>query len=297
MYRIWLPWGHCYTTSQAEAEHLVKSERGTIEPMEFVYTKKAPGTVRLYRFGRKGEKASRKNFLTAYEPEKQDVLKAGGRLLPMKAYVFLHAPPDDKDVIPVHRFYDPEAGEHFYTTSEEEKENLIAQTAKTVEARAKEAEEKRRAVAERYQKLRKNRPAAAGLPGEPVRIGQVEWTVLGARRLGKTLKSDNRLIDDLAASAEFVQVELRVENKGKRPLTLVAPKLFDSEGREFADSAEADWFVPNDKRLRLLRTLNPSVPFTCAVIYDVAEGATGLALVVGDLDLFESGEGAVNLGL
>jgi len=139
-------------------------------------------------------------------------------------------------------------------------------------------------------------PSAVGFLGTPLRVGDIEWTVTGARRLGRTLKSDNQLIGELQAGGQFVRVQMRVENKGERPRTLLAPDLFDDNGRRFRKSTEADWHIPRDQN-PFLRNLNPNVPVNCSAIYDVANDATGLTLLVGDLDVLGSAEGAIDLGM
>ena len=59
---------------------------------------------------------------------------------------------------------------------------------------------------------------------------------------------------------------------------------------------EARWHIPNATD-PFLRNLNPNVPVTCSAIYDVADNATGLTLLVGDLEILGIAEGAIDLGL
>jgi hypothetical protein len=229
------------------------------------------------------------------------------------------------DLVPVYCCYNPVGPEHFYTTSEKERDLFVANTEQAValkqkqdaeqakeleqkrlaesmrrkqeeEAKERQEQERRDRVAERYRNLRGKAPSSVGLVGAPLRVGSIEWTVTSARRLGEVLKSNNQFIDDLKAGGQFIQVDIRVENQGGSPKTLTAPYVFDDKGRQYRRSTEAHWFVP-DERNTFLRTLNPNVPVTCSAIYDVADDATGLSLLVGDLDLLSSAEGAIELGL
>ena len=115
--------------------------------------------------------------------------------------------------------------------------------------------------------------------------------------IGKVLKSDNRIQKDLQAGGRFVEVEVRVENKGKKPLTVLANQLIDDAGREFRNSIEAESFFPNDNRIAVLKSLNPEVPFKCRFIYDVPENATGLSILLDDGSPLSSLEGVIDLGV
>ncbi len=156
---------------------------------------------------------------------------------------------------------------------------------------------KRLMVAERYKKFRKREPTNVGLTGEAVRIGDIEWTVVAVQNMGNTLKSSNEFIDDLKTNGKFVWVEVRVENKGKDLRTLVAPPILDGAGRGFVSSSEDTFHVPEDKNLFLLKNLNPNIPFNAVLIYEVPNDSSQISLIVGDLDLFDAGEGAIDLGL
>lgn len=305
---------HCYTTSEAEVERLVKDVKARVEPMDaFVFRERVPGTVRLYRFTLNPKKSVTINFYTAFEPEMKDIARReDSRLQDVRAYVYPHdfRPMAEQatEIIPMYWFYNPESQEHFYTTSEIEKNGLVAQT-KDVEARrmaeeqkrnervAREEQSRRENVLARFQKLRGKPPVAVGLVGNVVRVGEIDWTITRALRVGRTLKSNKQFVTDLTAGGEYLRVELQVENKGKTPRTLVAPTPVDAEARMFINSIEAELHIPGSRRLSLLKTLNPSVPFTCEIIFDVPTEIKSPYLLIGDLDLLADAEGAIDLGL
>jgi len=151
------------------------------------------------------------------------------------------------------------------------------------------------AIAARYESLRGRRPTAVGILGDAVCVGAIEWNIKSMKRLGGTIKSESVIFDDLVAGGQFVEIEFGIENKGKSPATLVAPRLVDAEGREYVDSVEAAWHIPKENRLSLLRTLNPGVPATCRVVYDVPKDVRSLSILVSGLDLDSSSEGLVEL--
>lgn len=154
-----------------------------------------------------------------------------------------------------------------------------------------------KAAEARFKKVRNRLSNGVGIAGDTVRVGDLEWTVVSSKVIGKVLKGDNPVRQDLQAGGRFVEVDVRIENKGKKPLTAMANPMIDDAGREFRSSVEAVWYVPNDKRLSLLKSLNPEVPFTCRLIYDVPENASGLSLILDDGELLRPLEGVIDMGL
>jgi hypothetical protein len=296
LYRLLLSdQSHLYTISEAEVKTLTSKRHGaSIELMEaWVYKAPTPSTVRLYRFAQKLPNNVSRHFYTAFEPNMRDVLKQpNSRLHPMKCFVYPHTyvPKPDEGIIPVFSFYNPESGEHFYSTSEEDKRYLI----KLAE------DEKRRkleAIADRFRKFRKQEATAVALRENPLSVGDIEWRIVDVKSLGNTIKSDNQFIEELKTPGRFVWLEIRVENKGKSLKTIVSPPLFDDQGRAFESSSEAHFHIPKDKNFLILKNLNPNVPLNAVFIYEIPADATSLTLLAGDLDLIGSSEGAIDLGL
>ena len=296
LYRLLLSDGsHWYTTSPSEVKSLMRSkkQRATIEPMNaFVYKQQAPNTVRLYRFTIIDEGLPPRYFNTAFDVEmKQNNQLPQFRPHPMKAFVFPHIfqPEANSDIIPLYVFFNPQLRENFYTTSEDEKLQLIKQI-------EDENRLKLEVIAERFRKFRKRAPVGVALRDNPLMVGEIEWKVSEVRDLGNVIKSGNQFIPDLQTAGKFLWIEVRVENKGQDLKTLVAPNLFDDQGRAFISSSEAHFHIPKEKNISLLKNLNPNLPFTAVFIYEVPADAAKLTLLAGDLDLLTTNEGAIDLG-
>jgi hypothetical protein len=273
---------------------LTSTKNAQIEPMDaFVLSEPVSGTVRLYRFEQRLPNKIVRHFYTAFEPNMKEVVKQpGSKLHPMKCFVFPHTykPLAGEDVVPVFEFYNPDSGEHFLTTSLAEKDQLI-------KAAQDEQNRKLEKVAARYRKLRKRDPAAVALREMPLTIGDVEWRVVDVRDLGHELKSSNQFIKDLTTSGHFLWVEIRVENKGKSLRSLIAPILFDEQGRSFYTSSDAHFVIPKEKNLFLLKNLNPGLTLNAVFIFEVPKEAPKLTLLAGDLDPTTAKEGAIDLGM
>lgn len=131
--------------------------------------------------------------------------------------------------------------------------------------------------------------------GVDVQVDEVRWRVLGARGLGSTIQSDNQFIDDATTAGMFVEVRFEVENLGKDRVTLSRPDLVDDQGRSFVYYTNAYWFIVDAEQCSF-ETLNPNVPKTCTVIYEVPQGATGLMFEADGLAFF-GGRTLIDLGL
>lgn len=121
--------------------------------------------------------------------------------------------------------------------------------------------------------------------GTDVSVGKINWKVTTASALGQTLKSDNQFIEDKTTSGKFVTVSYQVENRDTDKVYFEAPKLVDAQERKFSDYNEALSFVPEKERC-IFKELNPNVPATCTVIYEVAADAKQLMAEVTSLALF-----------
>ncbi|TWT62840.1 hypothetical protein [Rubinisphaera italica] len=131
LYRLVRPdRSHIYTIDKKEVIDAIEQEKAQLDTfLAYVYTKPKAGTNRLFRitvpFGKLPH-----YFYTAFEPEKNEVLKDNNKSLhPMVSYVFPHdfkaTGSEFKNVLPVFAFYDKELGNHLYTTSVHERDALI----------------------------------------------------------------------------------------------------------------------------------------------------------------------------
>ncbi|QYJ16700.1 hypothetical protein Rxycam_02535 [Rubrobacter xylanophilus DSM 9941] len=98
-------------------------------------------------------------------------------------------------------------------------------------------------------------PTAARIPenevpaGRPVRIGDLEWTVTGARR---SPELTSYTFPPETQPGSFVSVSFEVRNALKRPVTLTEElvRLVDGQGRVYAPSPEFNsQFVPPERNL------------------------------------------------
>lgn len=176
----------------------------------------------------------------------------------------------------------------------------LAKTEAAAKSRAeKEAKRKRQLsrVENRYVRLRGKKPTEVDLKDKGVLVGDIYWSVHEATVLGDTIPSQSPFRGSLKTSGTFIWVEVWVENKGKAPITLIAPNVFDDNARLFSSSTDAIFYFPQDKLSGFLHNLNPGVRTQAVFVYDVPDDATGLTLLVGDLELFKGEEGAIDLGL
>jgi|GEM_PF-6129348 len=125
-------------------------------------------------------------------------------------------------------------------------------------------------------------PGAARVPGEavaaghPVRVGDLEWTVTGARRSPEltsyTFPPETR-------PGSFVSASFEVRNASKRPVTLTEElvRLVDGQGREYAPSPEFNsQFVPPERNLLFNEhgLVPPGASREGRVNFEVASGAS-----------------------
>lgn len=138
-------------------------------------------------------------------------------------------------------------------------------------------------------------PTVAAI-GQDVTVGDARWKILEARDLGKELKSDNEFIKPKTTAGKFVLVRLEVENRKTEAATYGGINLVDGKGRKFERYTEQFGFVPEAESC-VLKQLNPNLPATCSEIFELPADAAGLKALLGDLELFGSGEALVDLKL
>lgn len=131
--------------------------------------------------------------------------------------------------------------------------------------------------------------------GQDVILGELRWRIVKAESLGSELISDNQFIDPKTTTGKFVAVYFDVENLGKDPTSFFGVDLVDSAEREFGAFDEGFMFVPNELQCTLAK-MNPNLPISCMVIFEVPSDATGLKLKVTSQSAFGS-EALVELGL
>jgi len=138
---------------------------------------------------------------------------------------------------------------------------------------------------------------------QDVRVGDVKWKVLEAKDLGSRLKGSQSRYptfqEDVTTTGKFIKVRFEVENLGKELKSVTWLRLVDSQNREYVPHSGVSAWIPEKEDLFLIENLNPNIPKTLAVIFDVAKDASGLKFRVTDLRVLGAGvkEVLIDLGL
>ena len=141
-------------------------------------------------------------------------------------------------------------------------------------------------------------PLPTPLPqiGDEVTLGELRWRVAKAENLGSELTSDNQFIEPKTTAGKFVAVYFDVENLGKDPTSFLGVDLMDGVEREFGAFDEGFMFVPNELQC-VLAKMNPNLPISCMVIFEIPADATELKLKVTSQATFGGEEALISLGL
>jgi hypothetical protein len=123
---------------------------------------------------------------------------------------------------------------------------------------------------------------------ENVRVGDVRWKLVSARDRGAVLKGRESNYpsitkDKTSSAGKYVELTIEVENLGKDLKSVSNLKVIDSKGREFTSSSDVSDWVPRDKGLFLLSSLNPNIAKQFTDIYEIPVDGAGLNVRVGDL--------------
>lgn len=132
--------------------------------------------------------------------------------------------------------------------------------------------------------------------GEPVRVGDVSWTVTNASQANEIRQRGFGQFGD-TKQGNFVIVDFNFTNNSNEAVTLDSASLalVDSNGNKSETDPDTFGYVPPDKDI-FMENVNPGVTRQGQVIFTVAPGASGFKLQVGDTDLFSDQNGNVDLG-
>ena len=133
--------------------------------------------------------------------------------------------------------------------------------------------------------------------GQPIRVGDVQWTVTDARQTNQLVQQGVSPQFAKTEQGNYVVVDFEFVNNGSDALTLdnESLKLVDSQGRESGASSDQFFYVPRDKQIFLER-VNPGVTKPGEAIFQVAPDASGFRLQAGDAKMFTDQNGYVELG-
>lgn len=133
--------------------------------------------------------------------------------------------------------------------------------------------------------------------GQNVQVGKIRWRVLEAINVGQTLNSDNEFQEPLQTNGKFIRVRFELENLSSDPIIFSDVNIIDAQQRKFQNHSEAAVFFADNKEFCALEQLNPNVPKTCTMVFELPADAAGLHLLVGDLNMFSAQEASINLNL
>jgi len=139
-------------------------------------------------------------------------------------------------------------------------------------------------------------PAVVFAVGQDVLVGDVRWKVLSAVDEGQQLKSRFESDDPKPTVGKWVRVRFEIENMSKAELDFTGVDLTDEQGRTFQRARGTYSYVPNEEDCSY-EQLNANVPKTCQLVFELPGDAVGLKMIVGDLELLDVDEAAIDLGL
>jgi hypothetical protein len=131
----------------------------------------------------------------------------------------------------------------------------------------------------------------------PLMVGSIEWTVTAVKTTD-VLHVDNQFIEDKTTSGAFLWVDVKIKNGKDKAVTAdsSAMAVKDDQGREFKAFTDAMSYIPQDRWL-FLEQVNPGMDRAGTVVFELPKDAKGLKLSVGDLDIFGSKQGLIDLGM
>jgi hypothetical protein len=135
---------------------------------------------------------------------------------------------------------------------------------------------------------------AAASIGEPVTVGDVQWTVTDAEQLEELLS-----IKGDYAQGTFVVVDVTFSNSSNQDVTLATPffALIDSEGREFEPGIENNFFFLYPEENMFVEPVDPGSTKEGKIIFDTEPDSSGLRLRVGEAKFASDETALIDLGL
>jgi hypothetical protein len=113
----------------------------------------------------------------------------------------------------------------------------------------------------------------------PVFFDDSSWVVGMVKDHGSTIPSGNQFIQSPTTSGRFIEVNVGIRNNGSDSMSVMSPKLVDSNGREFDTSSDVFMLIDTQYQC-VFETINPGLEKTCVWIFDVPSDASGLRLAV-----------------
>jgi hypothetical protein len=135
---------------------------------------------------------------------------------------------------------------------------------------------------------------AAASIGEPVTVGDVQWTVTDAQQLVELLS-----IKGEYEQGSFVIMDVTFSNSSNQDVTLATPffTLIDSRGREFEPEIEYNFTYLYPEENMFVEPVDPGSYKEGKIIFGVEPGSSGLRLRVGEARFASDETALIDLGL
>ena len=130
--------------------------------------------------------------------------------------------------------------------------------------------------------------------GEPVTIGDVQWTVTDAEQLDELLS-----IKGEYEQGSFVSLDVTFSNSSNQDVTLATPffTLIDSEGREFEPGIENNFTFLYPEENMFVEPVGPGTTKEGKLIFGTAPDSSGLRLQVGEARFASDETALIDLGI
>lgn len=140
-------------------------------------------------------------------------------------------------------------------------------------------------------------PTATSLPvvGMDVMVGDIRWKITEVQDLGQELTADNTYTEPKMTAGKWLKVSMEIENRTKDPKSFTTVDLIDSQERRFQIYNNTYQYINNELWCST-NQLQPNLPKSCQIIYELPADAAGFKLVVGDLVMFGAQEVQIDLG-
>ena len=116
--------------------------------------------------------------------------------------------------------------------------------------------------------------------GEPVTVGDVEWTVTDAEQLDELIS-----IRGDYEEGDFVSIDITLSNNTNQDITLATPffTLIDDQGREVEPNIDNNFTFLYPEENMLVDQINPGATKEGKIIFPANPGASGFKLQVGEV--------------
>jgi hypothetical protein len=129
--------------------------------------------------------------------------------------------------------------------------------------------------------------------GEPVTVGDVEWTVTDAEQLDELIS-----IRGDYEEGDFVSIDITLSNNTNQDITLATPffALIDDQGREVEPNIDHNFFFLYPEENMFVDQINPGATKEGKIIFPVYPDASGFKLRVGEVRFASEETEYIDLG-